>query len=94
MLNSWNKQQINYHYSHLNADSGFDVKKIIEYIGNNKIITNIKENKQNSRKVTIELCFWLDTHKRLLIKFEVISKNFKTYMQIASAMINFRHVFN
>lgn len=111
MLNSLDNQQINYHYSHLNADSGFDVKKFIKFIENNKIIANIKENKRNSKKTAIEYRYmseniysfrfkiecifaWLDTYKRLLVRFEVISKNFKSWMQIASAMINFRHIFN
>ena len=111
MLQSLDKQLIDYKYSHLNADSGFDVKAFIEFIENHKIIANIKQNKRNSKKkmpeyrymgdsiyafrFKIEVVFaWLDTYKRILVRFELLSKNFKSWMLMASSLINFRHIFN
>jgi transposase len=111
MIDSLGKQQINYKNAHLNADSGFDVKKFIEFVENNQMIANIKENKRNNKQKTFEYRYmsdyiysfrfkiecvfaWLDTYKRVLIRFEVISKNFKSWLSIASALINFRHLFN
>jgi transposase len=111
MINSLDKQEINYNNAHLNADSGFDVKKFIEFVENNKLIANIKENKRNTKKNTSEFRYmceyiysfrfkiecvfaWLDTYKRLLVRFEVLSQNFKSWLFIASAMINFRQLFN
>lgn len=105
------KQQINYTYSHLNADSGFDVKVFLKFIEDQKIIPNIKQNKRNTKKKDIsyrymsdyiyqsrfkvEVVFaWLDTYKRLLVRFELLALNFKSWMLIASALINFRTIFN
>lgn len=43
----------------------------------------------------IEVVFaWLDTYKRILVRFELLSNNFKPWMLMASAPINFRHIFN
>jgi transposase len=43
----------------------------------------------------IEVVFaWLDTYKRILVRFEQLAKNFKAWLLMASAMINFRHTFN
>jgi transposase len=116
MIDSLDKQQINYKNAHLNADSGFDVKKFIEFVENKQLVANIKENKRNTKQKTfgrrsaeyrymseyiysfrfkIECVFaWLDTYKRILIRFDVIPKNFKSWLSLASAMINFRHLFN
>jgi transposase len=111
MIDSMDKQQIDYNYSHLNADSGFDVKVFLKFVEDQKIIPNIKQNKRNTKKkdimyrymsdyiyqsrFKIEVVFaWLDTYKRLLVRFEQLALNFKSWMQIASAMINFRTIFN
>lgn len=37
---------------------------------------------------------WLDTYKRLLIRFEVLPDNFKAWLHIAATMINLRNKFN
>ncbi len=43
----------------------------------------------------IEVVFaWLDTYKRILVRFEKLSLHFTSWVLIASALINFRHVFN
>lgn len=43
----------------------------------------------------IEVVFaWLDTYKRILVRFEQLAKNFKAGLLLASALINFRHIFN
>lgn len=48
-----------------------------------------------SFRFKIEVVFaWLDTYKRLLVRFEVIANHFKAWYLIASSMINFRHIFN
>lgn len=50
MIDLLDKQHIDYKRSHLNADSGFDLKAFIEFIENHKIIANIKENRRNKKK--------------------------------------------
>lgn len=111
MLKHLDKQLVNYHYSHLNADAGFDVKAFIVFIEQNNIVANIKENKRNAKSIIpeyrylsdyiysfrfkIEVVFaWMDTYKRILIRFETLSNNFKAWLLMASSMINFRHIFN
>ena len=111
MIDLLDKQHIDYKRSHLNADSGFDLKAFIEFIENHKIIANIKENRRNKKKnipdyrylsdyvydfpFKIEVVFaWLYTYKRLLVRFEVLANHFKSWLLIASSMINFRHIFN
>jgi transposase len=111
MIDSMDKQQIDYSFSHLNADSGFDVKVFLKFVEDQKMIPNIKQNKRNTKKkdlkyrymseyiyqsrFKVEVVFaWLDTYKRLLVRFEELALNFKSWMAIASAMINFRSVFN
>ncbi len=43
----------------------------------------------------IEVVFaWLDTYKRILVRFEKLAIHFKSWILIASALINFRHLFN
>ena len=105
------KQSIEYHFSHLNADSGFDVKSFLVFIEQMEMIPNIKQNKRNTKKTQypyrymsdyiyanrfkIEVVFaWLDTYKRIIVRFEKLAVNFKSWLNIASAMINFRHIFN
>jgi transposase len=111
MINSMDKQAIDYHASHLNGDSGFDLKAFIAFLEKQKMIANIKQNKRNTKKIAqeyrymseyiyqfrfkIEVVFaWLDTYKRLLVRFELLAKNFKSWLHLAAAMINLRHVFN
>jgi len=111
MLDSMKKQSIEYHFSHLNADSGFDVKSFLAFIEQMEMVSNIKQNKRNTKKTEqtyrymsdyiyanrfkIEVVFaWLDTYKRILVRFEKLAVNFKSWLNIASAMINFRHIFN
>jgi transposase len=111
MLDSLDKSAIDYYFSHLNADSGFDVKSFIEFIENHKMVANIKQNKRNTKekqlfgrymseiiyanRFKIEVVFaWLDTYKRILVRFELKAVNFKSWLNIAAAMINFRHIFN
>lgn len=111
MINSLDKQHIDYHLSHLNADSGFDVKAFIEFVEKHKMTANIKQNKRNTKKMAqeyrymsehiyanrfkIEVVFaWLDTYKRLLVRFELLASTFKSWLHLAAAMVNFRHIFN
>jgi len=111
ILKTLDRQHIQYQTTHLNADSGFDVKAFVDFIEENQIIANIKKNKRNQKKkmpeyryfsdyiyrfrFKIEVVFaWLDTYKRLLVRFEVIARHFKSWYLIASSMINFRHIFN
>ena len=111
MIVSMEKQSIEYHFSHLNADSGFDVKSFLVFIEQMEMIPNIKQNKRNTKKTEypyrymsdyiyanrfkIEVVFaWLDTYKRIIVRFEKLAVNFKSWLNIASAMINFRHIFN
>jgi hypothetical protein len=111
MINSLDKQAIDYHLSHLNADSGFDVKDFVTFIENNKMTPNIKQNIRNNKKkdliyryfsesiyanrFKIEVVFaWMDTYKRILIRFELRADNFKAWLVLAAALINFRHIFN
>lgn len=43
----------------------------------------------------IETIFaWLDTYKRILIRFEYNDQNFKAWLLLASTMINLRSIFN
>lgn len=37
---------------------------------------------------------WLDTYKRILIRFEYLANNFKSWLNIAATMINLRRKFN
>lgn len=37
---------------------------------------------------------WLDTYKRILIRFEYLANNFKSWLNIAATMVNLRHKFN
>ena len=111
MIESLDKSSIDYHDTHLNADSGFGVKAFTAFIEKQKMIANIKQNKRNSKKkekeyrymsdyiyenrFKIEVVFsWLDTYKRVLVRFEYLARNFKAWLLLAAAMINFRHVFN
>lgn len=111
MLKSMDKSAIDYPLSHLNADSGFDVKAFMVFIEKHKMTPNIKQNKRNTKKkeqeyrymsdyiyqsrFKIEVVFaWLDTYKRILIRFELLATHFKSWLHIAAAMINFRHIFN
>jgi transposase len=113
-----NKCNIDYKLSHLNADSGFDIKDFITFTEKHKFIPNIKQNKRNTKKnkqknkqknqeyrymsdyiysnrFKVEVVFaWLDTYKRLLIRFELLARNFKAWLLLAATLINFRHVFN
>ncbi len=111
MIKSLDRQPINYEYSHLNADSGFDVKVFMEFIEKQKIIANIKQNKRNSKKKergyryisdliyenrfkTEVVSAWLDAYKWILIRLEVLAERFKSWLQVAATLINFRHIFN
>jgi transposase len=109
-----NKCNIDYNLSHLNADSGFDIKDFIAFTEKHKFIPNIKQNKRNTKqnkqktkeyrymsdyiynnRFKVEVVFaWLDTYKRLLIRFELLARNFKAWLLLAAALINFRHIFN
>lgn len=111
MIDSLDKQVIDYHLSHLNADSGFDVKAFIDFLEKHKMIANIKQNKRNTKKTQqeyrymseyiyqfrfkIEVVFsWLDSYKRILVRFEFLARNFKAWLLLSGALINFRHIFN
>jgi hypothetical protein len=111
MIDSMDKQQIDYNNSHLNADSGFDVKLFLKFVEDQRLIPNIKQNKRNTKKkdlmyrymsdyiyqsrFKVEVVFaWFDTYKRLLVRFELLALNFKSWLLMASALINFRTVFN
>jgi len=111
MMDSMDGNHVDYHLSHLNADSGFDVKSFIEFVEKHEMVANIKQNKRNTKKkeqeyrymsehiyahrFKIETVFaWLDTYKRILVRFELLELNFKSWLQLAAGMINFRHIFN
>jgi transposase len=111
MTVSMEKKSIDYHFSHLNADSGFDVKSFLAFIEHVEMTSIIKQNKRNTKKTEqtyrymsdyiyknrfkIEVVFaWLDTYKKILVRFEKLAVNFKSWLNIASTMINFRHIFN
>ncbi|MBC7534247.1 MAG: transposase [Ferruginibacter sp.] len=48
-----------------------------------------------TNRFKIEVVFaWLDTYKRILVRFEKLAINFKSWLNLASAMINLRHIFN
>lgn len=43
----------------------------------------------------IETVFaWLDTYKRILVRFEYKARNFKSWLHLASSLINLRTIFN
>lgn len=43
----------------------------------------------------IETIFaWLDTYKRILVRFEYKAQNFKSWLLIASSLINLKTIFN
>jgi len=106
LLNKMDEAKIDYKSSHLNADSGFDVKSFIEYIEQkHQLIANIPKNQRNTKKINqehrylseyiysfrfkIETIFaWLDSYKRILIRFEQRAKHFKSWLLIASFLIN------
>ena len=50
MIQSLQKQQIDYHGSHLNADAAFDVQAFRIFLHEQDMIANIKQNKRNSKK--------------------------------------------
>ena len=76
--------------------------KMIANIPKNK--RNSKEIEQEYRylgeyiysfRKKIETIFaWLDTYKRILIRFEYKAQNFKSWLYIASSLINLRTLFN
>ncbi len=48
-----------------------------------------------SFRFKIEVVFaWLDTYKRLLIRFEYRNRNFKAWLLLAASLINLRTIFN
>jgi transposase len=77
-------------------------KQLIANIKENK--RNNKKKENNSRYMSdqiyafrfkIEVVFaWLDSYKRVLIRFEALAQNFKSWLFLAAALINFRHIFN
>jgi len=76
--------------------------KMISNIPKNR--RNTKDEKQTSRyfseyiygsRFKIETVFaWLDTYKRILIRFEARASRFKSWLLIASFLINLRYVLN
>jgi transposase len=112
LIETIKKADIDIHYSHLNADAGFDVAAFIEEIETkHKMIANIPKNKRNTKNIAqqyrylgeyiygfrkkIETVFaWLDSYKRILIRFEYKAQNFKSWLYLASSLINLRTIFN
>jgi DDE superfamily endonuclease len=48
-----------------------------------------------SFRFKIEVVFaWLDTYKRLLVRFEYCAKNFRAWLLLAASLINLRNIFN
>jgi len=112
LLANMENANIDYKRSHLNADSGFDVKAFIEMIEEKyNVIANIPRNKRNAKNINqeyrylseyiysfrfkIETVFaWLDTYKRILVRFEYLARNFKSWLLIASFLINLRTILN
>lgn len=61
---------------------------------NNTLYRSISEYIYQSR-FKIEVIFaWLDSYKRILVRFEKLSLHFNSWLNIAAALINFRHLFN
>ena len=44
------RQPIEYHFSYLNVESGFDVKSYFAFIEQMEMIPNIKKDKRNTKK--------------------------------------------
>lgn len=57
MIVSMEKQSTGYHFSHPNADSGFDVKSFLVSIEQMEMILNIKQYKRNIKKIQQTYCF-------------------------------------
>ncbi len=50
MIQSLDKHRIDYHRSHLNADSAFDAQAFMAFIQQQGMIANIRQNKRNTKK--------------------------------------------
>jgi len=65
---------------------------------NNKKITQehryLGEYIYSFRKKIETIFAWLDTYKRILVRFEYKSQNFKSWLYLASSLINLRTKFN
>lgn len=72
MINSLDNQAIDYHLSHLNANSGFDVKAFIEFIENNTTVPNIKQNIRNNKKKDLIYRYFSDYIYSNRSKIEVV----------------------
>ncbi|MDJ1503615.1 transposase, partial [Xanthocytophaga agilis] len=110
LLQTLKEATIDIQYSHRNADAGFDLATFIEQIETtHKMIANIPRNKRNTKKIKqrylgeyiysfrkkIETVFaWMDSYKRILIRFDYKSLHFKSWLYLASTLINLRSVFN
>lgn len=112
LLAHLDQSHVEYRFSHLNADTGFDVQVFIQTIEEkHQLIANIPRNKRNAKKIIqetrylsdyiysfrfkIEIVFaWLDTYKRILIRFEYRNKHFKAWLLLAASLINLRTIFN
>ncbi len=76
--------------------------KMIANIPNNK--RNRKKIEKKTRylneyiysfRFKIEVVFaWLDTYKRVLVRFEYLDSNFKSWLLLAATLINLRNIFN
>ena len=92
------KQSIDYHFSHLNADSGFDVKSFLVFIEQMDTIPNIKQNKRNTRKqskpIVTRVTIFMQTDLKLSRTDAVVFAWLDTYKRILVRFEKFYHIVN
>ena len=81
-LEQLDKQHIDYKQSHLNADSGFDVKTFMEFIENHKIIANIRKNRRNLKKKSPEYRYFSAYIYNFKFKIKVVFTCLDTYKRL------------
>jgi transposase len=82
MIKSTDKGSIDFRLSHINADSGFDVKAFIGFIEKYKMIANIKQNNRNTKKKEQEYRYMSDYIYQFRFKIEAIFAWLDTYKQL------------
>jgi transposase len=92
----------------LNADAGFDSLSFREFCDGLNIIANIDINKRNSKNTDYEYLLdeklykerfavertnaWLDAFKALLVRYEVLARNWSSLHYLAFSMILLRKI--
>ncbi len=83
LLEMTQKAAVDYEYTHLNADAGFDVKAFIEHIEKTyKMTANIPKNKRNSAKKDQEYRYLGEYIYGFRKKIETIFAWWDTYKRI------------